>query len=113
MSRGKVAETRTPPPSPSYRNRSETEFELAKSGSTDSAVEATEEVLENLEEKSISNADEEKENIPGNDVEEKSCRHVEPNCDNPCDSEKRKSDLSSPTPSPCTGDRRNLAEIKI
>lgn len=111
---------RTPPPSPSYRNRTEEEaFDLAKSGSTDSAVEATEEVLEDLEDKCILNAEEEKENIPGNDIqEEKSSKSVEPNCDNPCDSEKRKSDLSSPTPSPCTkkdevGDRRNLAEIKI
>jgi len=119
VSREKVNDPRTPPPSPSYRNRTEEAFDLAKSGSTDSAVEATEEVLEDLEDKCILNAEEEKENIPGNDIqEEKSSKSVEPNCDNPCDSEKRKSDLSSPTPSPCTkkdevGDRRNLAEIKI
>lgn len=121
VSREKVADPRTPPPSPSYRNRTEEAqaFDLTKSGSTDSAVEATEEILEDLEDKCISNTEEEKENIPGNDIqEEKSSRSVEPNCDNPCDSEIRKSDLSSSTPSPCTkkdevGDRRNLAEIKI
>ena len=121
VSREKMTEPRTPPSSPSYRNRAETvqAFDLAKSGSTDSAVEATEEVLEDLQEKCISSAEEEKENIPGHDIqEEKSSKSVEPNCDNPCDSEIRKSDLSSSTPSSCTkkdeaGDRRNLAEIKI
>ena len=72
---------------------------LSKSGSADSAVEATEDLLEDLESKVCS--DDEKENV-NNCVDEK---NMISNCDMNGDAEKRASEECS--------DRRNLAEIKI
>ena len=99
----------TPPPSPSLATERQETMEAAytvvKSGSTDSAVEATEEALENLEE--------EKENIDIARTDDiKVCKNVEPNCDIKCDSEIA-SDLGSTHKIEEVSDRRNLAEIKI
>ena len=101
----------TPPPSPAVE-QSQPEFSsqlqnhfLSKSGSADSAVEATEELLEDLESKVCS--DDEKENV-NVCLEEKNNTS---NCDISGDKEK-KSETTV-----CKGedssDRRNLAEIKI
>lgn len=123
----------TPPPSPSYLTRRDSTeaafYPLTNSGSTDSAVEATEEVLETLEGRtkagdeeseeviepltSKTNDDEEKENICEVDPNVE----MEPICDKECELEKR-SDLSSNNPAAPllideVADRRNLAEIKI
>ena len=109
----------TPPPSPTLAPERKNPEPLdmfnilAKSGSTDSAVEATEEVLEDLEEKYISSTEDEKENIDvartGAGENDPICKNIDPNCDIACESEKI-SDLAKIEDG---SDRRNLAEIKI
>lgn len=109
----------TPPPSPTLaperRNPKSLDMfnMLAKSGSTDSAVEATEEVLEDLEGKYNSSTEDEKENIDvakmGTCENDPTCKNIEPNCDIVCESDKI-SDLAKIEDG---SDRRNLAEIKI
>ena len=120
----------TPPPSPSYLARGDSTdtaafYPLTNSGSTDSAVEATEEVLETLEGRTKADKGEVNELLTSrtNDEEKENICEVDPNvemepiCDRDCECEKR-SDLSSSTPvAPLlideVADRRNLAEIKI
>ena len=114
-----ATDPQTPPPSPTLaperKNPEPLDMfnMLAKSGSTDSAVEATEEVLEDLEEKFISSTEDEKENIDvartGAGEHDQTCKNIDPNCDIACESEKI-SDLAKIEEG---SDRRNLAEIKI
>jgi len=103
----------TPPPSPTPAHERNTQL-LEKSDSTDSAVEATEEVLEILDDAFVPNhSEEEKENINKTGADESKT-----SCDIICESEKLKSDLASAVSQSGNkieevSDRRNLAEIKI
>ena len=112
-----ISDPVTPPSSPSYLPGREEDscpfYPLATCDSTDSAVEATEEVLENMEGKIN---EEEKENIEVTVSEEKNNVEMESICDKVCESEKISDLATSPALCPKldeVGDRRNLAEIKI